>query len=276
MRARTLVLPLVLLIMLSAGALALFTGPPSGSVRWSTGAENGYPGEWSHDPEAWDSGDPIDGYTVQSSEQVHSGKYSFKQVMTNGGDSGTRLPRIKEPSTYEDLYYSAWFYIPREPSSWTTFNFIQWKGKYDPDGGSEVVWALYYSPERAPFQLHLADKSRRYNGVDEKHYYQKNPVTIPVGRWFHLEMRYKIDHEPAQSVSHDGGNTGRITVWQDGAQIFDVQNVVTAWTYQGGDGGYGQPWRLYWTINAYGTDVVPGDYFHYLDDVAIGTARLGE
>ena len=237
-------------------------------LLWSTGAENGYPGEWGHQIGSWDSGYPIDGYTELSTEQKRSGNYSFKQVMTNNGDSGTRLPRTKEPSTYRELYYSTWVYIPKFPTNIAThFNFMQWKGKNNVEG-SQVIWGLYFHPSglSAP-QFRLTDKSERYSTGGSRHHDQTTPVIIPQGRWFNVTVRYISDPEPETTAKADSTNTGRITVWQDGAQIFDVQNKVTAWTYN--DATYPQPWTTHWTVNAYGEGIEPGDYFHYIDDVSI-------
>ena len=72
---------------------------------------------------------------------------------------------------------------------------------------------------------------------------------IPDGQWFHLEAFYKCA----------GNNTGHVTFWQDGAQIFDVPNVPTR--YADGD--------CQWSVNNYSNGLNPGTATIYIDDAAI-------
>lgn len=237
------------------------TEPPTSTVIWSTGAENGYPGEWAHSPSSWDSGG---GFTTQSSERKRTGNYSFKQHIVNG-DSGTRLPRESEPSNNPALYYEAWYYIPQLPNfSW--FQIMQWKGKYVSTSSTEVLWGIYFRRNAdGTINLRLTDKSERFStGVIRNH--QQTIKTVPANQWFHLKAYYKGDHEPHTTARADSSNTGEVIVWQDGVEVFNMQDVVTAWSY---DDPYAMPWRIHWTVNAYGEAVVPSNYVHYVDDVAI-------
>ena len=80
-----------------------------------------------------------------------------------------------------------------------------------------------------------------------------NPLPVPMATWVHFEIFYKKAPDA----------TGRITIWQDGTQILDLPNVVTApnaWTQ--------------WDIGGASNDVSPAATV-YFDDAAISLTRLG-
>jgi hypothetical protein len=83
---------------------------------------------------------------------------------------------------------------------------------------------------------------------------QTNPVPVPVGEWVHFEIFLRKAADA----------TGRITIWQNGAQILDVPNVLTAPT----------DW-LQWDVGGGSNDVAPTPASVYFDDATISTARVG-
>jgi hypothetical protein len=80
-------------------------------------------------------------------------------------------------------------------------------------------------------------------------------IDVPVAQWFHVEVFLR------QSSTY----TGRLTVWQDGTQIYDLDQVNTK--YPDGDNR--------WSINAYAADVHPMPFTVYVDDAVISTSRVG-
>jgi len=84
-------------------------------------------------------------------------------------------------------------------------------------------------------------------------------VPIPVGVWHHMEARY---------VWSQTGH-GSLTVWQDGVQIIDMQNITTEqdWPYA--------KWHREWILNSAGEGWVNRPNVSYVDDVVVATERQG-
>ena len=93
-----------------------------------------------------------------------------------------------------------------------------------------------------------------YNGY-QKTSYQQRLTDIPVGQWFQVEVYHRSR----------GDNTGAITVWQDGVELFDVQGVQTR--YLEGD--------IQWSINNYTDNIRADTVTLYVDDMIISKARIG-
>jgi hypothetical protein len=72
---------------------------------------------------------------------------------------------------------------------------------------------------------------------------------IPEQRWTRLEAFYVCA----------GDNTGHVTLWQDGVQIFEISNVQTR--YPDGD--------CEWTVTNYSNRLNPRTAEIYVDDAAI-------
>jgi len=88
-----------------------------------------------------------------------------------------------------------------------------------------------------------------YNQNTKTSYQQEAIKNIPDGQWFRVQAFYKCA----------GDNTGHVTFWQDGAQIFDVPNVQTR--YADGD--------CQWSVNNYSKSLNPSTATIYMDDAAI-------
>jgi hypothetical protein len=86
-----------------------------------------------------------------------------------------------------------------------------------------------------------------------RNYWPTATLNLPVGQWVKIEM----------FVKRAADNTGRVTIWQDGTLLVDVNNVST--TYPGEDLG--------WSVNNYGSGLTPSSITTYIDDARIGTAR---
>jgi hypothetical protein len=83
---------------------------------------------------------------------------------------------------------------------------------------------------------------------------QANPVPVPVATWVHFEILYRKAADA----------TGRITVWQDGVQILDLPNLVTAPTEM-----------IQWDAGGGSNDIAPSPATVYLDDATISLSRVG-
>jgi hypothetical protein len=235
---------------------------PAGVV-WQADMETGDLSQWrigtNSKSEQQDSGlcyRPANGV---SNEQAHSGSYSMKMTIDSRQDAGCRQFRRVEPPTGYPLYYSAWYYIPQQTRVGNFWNIMQFKAKLNGENG--LFWKLdarnfkgttdlglmleWKGPIAGP---HAGDgvAIRKYENVEAR---------LPVGEWFKLEAFLK------QSEQFDG----QITVWINGKQIYDVQNVRTKFP-----GGVQS-----WSVNNYGKGLLPNPTTLYIDDVAISTVHTG-
>ena len=80
---------------------------------------------------------------------------------------------------------------------------------------------------------------------------------IPVGHWTHLEVYLR------QSSAFDG----QIVVWQDGIELFNLNNVRTRYPASNGANE--------WSVNNYSAIIVPSPTTIYIDDAVIRTACIG-
>jgi hypothetical protein len=235
---------------------ALGVSSAANGVLWSAGMEGGDLSEWyrpcsgsSPCPQqlggAFNSGNAV---SKASGDVAHTGAYSANLTINTPPTAGVRLFRWGEPRQYTDLYYSVWYYFPQRydtPAGW--WNILQWKSKTSSRNDPFTVLNVGNRPNGNMY-LYL------YRWV-AKESYNQTIKDIPVGQWVHVEAFYRC--------AADG--TGRVTVWQDGAQLYDVGNVNTR--YADGD--------CQWSVNNYSDRVTPSPTTIYIDDAAISTTRIG-
>ncbi len=243
--------------------------PPPANILWSGDMETGDLSQW-YFPSTSPFGNYLGGEfnsgggdSVASQDFAHTGQWSAKMTInTSAGSSGTRLFRWGEPRTYDDLYYSNWFYFPQKftYSQWS--NYVQWKSKHVVNGVTATDPILYLvATNRSNGNMHFV--VHWWNGltIEGPHpgefgfrVYEQNLKDIPVGQWFHIEARYVCAAD----------FTGRLTVWQDGVQLFDLTGIRTR--YADGD--------CQWSVNDYGAGITPNPAVIYVDDAVISTGRV--
>ena len=242
-----------------ASTLASFTigigsTPPPGTILWSADHETGSLSQWYY-PSSGPFGDYGGGESnsgiassIASSEVAHSGNYSAKLTITtpNTPDSGVRLFRWAEPRSYAQLYYSVWYYFPQGYSAPNWWNVLQWKSQTQTTNDPFFVLNVGNRLDGTMF-FYLHDWQRKVS-------YGQMGVNIPVGKWVHVEAFYQCA----------GDATGRVTIWQDGLPLFDIQNVPTR--YADGD--------CEWSVNNYSDSLAPNTATIYIDDAAISTGRV--
>lgn len=222
------------------------------TIVWSADHETGDIGQWLVGGEfAQNNGS----YQVVDS-RAHTGTYSVSLSIDTDGPGGWYEAVLRRTDGLPAAaYYSAWVFIPSpfEPSPWC--DVFVWQSvnasDYDPmfalgadivePGGLQLV--LRYRPGGAEYVLHTQPR-------DEL-------ISLPRGRWFHLEAFYR----------RDLGTDGHIAVWQDGTKVFEVSGKPTLLA-----GG-----TLYWGIGLFTeAEMSPAEAAIYVDDVAISEdARLG-
>jgi hypothetical protein len=195
-----------------------------------------------------------------STNVAHSGSHAVQMsVVTDGVDSeAVRLFRWYEPGNpqYPDLYYSVWYYIPQifqvtgNQVGSDYWNVFQWKSKYFLGGEerTDPTWVLNVGnrPNGAMY-FYLYDEINKRS-------YSQTLRNLPVGKWFHVEA---FAHRATD-------NSGHLTFWQDGAQIFDLSGVQTS---LGGE--------LQWSVDSYTRSLIPNTAKIYVDDAVISIRRIG-
>jgi hypothetical protein len=230
---------------------------PANPILWSAGMEAGNLNEWY----LGNGGGEFNnrgGDSVASQDIAHTGNWSAKMTI-NASDAGTRLFRWAEPQTHRELYYSAWYYFPQKYtySGWS--NYFQWKSKHA--AGTDPFFYLV-ADTRSNGNMHFVVhwwSGLTIEGPHEGEFgfraYGQSLKDIPVGQWFQIEARYVCA----------GDFTGRLTVWQDGVQLFDLTGIRTR--YPDGD--------CQWAVNNYGSGISPNPVITYIDDAVIRTSRAG-
>ena len=192
--------------------------------------------------------------SAASRDEARSGDYSAKlqlfdvQKATDTATPGIRLFRYAETRSQEELYYSVWYYLPEryEVDQW--WNVLQFKSSTD-DGRNDPFFILNVgNRDNGDMYFYL------YNRPQQRSYPQ-NLRDIPVGRWFQVEVYHRSR----------GNDTGAITVWQDGVELFDVQDVPTR--YPDGD--------IQWSVNNYTDNIRADTITLYVDDAIISKTRVG-
>lgn len=238
----------------------------TGTVLWSANQETGDFSQWSANSGGgvYNSGIAT---SVGSHDYVHTGSWSAKMTITtpSSPSSGVRLARWKESddSSYfaNGLYYSAWYYFPaRVTVSGNYWNIFQFKSKHA--AGNDPFWYLDVK-NRADGSMYLT--LRWWGGltIEGPHVgehggrtYTQSLANLPVGKWVHIEAYLR------QSSNF----TGRITVWQDGVQVLDQNNVTTK--YSDGDNR--------WYVTNYSDGLTPSTTTIYSDDATVSTYRLSQ
>jgi hypothetical protein len=270
---------LLLLTCYSIARTSTSTVIAQGAVLWSADHEEGSEVKW-YEPGGFNQGggefDNGCAGTAPSSDQNHTPNGMFSLALTIGApcgrasQSGTRMFRWQESHQYADLYYKVWYYFPQiyqriDPLA-GFWNVWQWKSKTASQNDSFFQINIGNRSEYPPPPEGIADwLSRRrlldippnpmflylYNWQSRMDYPQASEIDIPINEWFSVEAYYSSRED----------NSGRVTVWQNGVLLTDVQNVQTRYV-----GGVTE-----WSVNSYSDGGVPSPVMFYIDDVEIRT-----
>lgn len=213
------------------------------TVLWHADMEEGTLQDWEHSKRFLAGGaisktSGTETIARTTDEVSHAGNYAAEATITNAtrADKGLRtveLTRWTDKPIHEggipfpaDAHYSSWVYIPHtydvgrydawiENDNRTWWNLIQFKSE-DRYGQNQQLWNLNLEYDVISDEMYFYLYSR-FNSPHP--YVQQEPVAIPIGEWFHIEMQY---------VQSPHGN-GHIVVWQDGKKILEVEDVTTVW-----------------------------------------------
>ena len=188
---------------------------------------------------------------VTSPNPTRSGEYSFRSSVTAPGagtQSGAQASRGGGLPT--EAYYSAWYYFPQGVSSTNYWLFSKFRSRTDPNDDSTVVntWDLdVMTDSNGVMSLALYHHSNSDGQTADT-------PSIPIGRWFQVEAFLRAVND----------NTGRLTIWFDGVQTFDIVGQPTM------PSAY-----IEWSVGGITEVISPNPSAMYIDDAAISTKRLG-
>jgi hypothetical protein len=223
---------------------------PAVTPIWDADMEEGNLSDYSGDGNGgvFNSGQ---GTASASTAFAHTGRYSAEKEMPSGSD-GVRLTRLRVQQ-YGPLWYSFWEFIPygyRWTAASTFWQFAEFKSRPAEDISPDPFWALWLIPgPNGSLEMALRNKP------NDRTYYQ-SLVTLPVGRWFHVEMYV----DPAVGTAN-----GTIKVYQDGLLLFDLSPVAIGYQTD--------TMRLEYVNSNYGDGISPAPVDLYTDDSCYAPQR---
>lgn len=210
---------------------------------------------------------------VPSRDVAHRGSWSAKLALAFPSERtpGSRLFRWAEPHARREAYYSAWFFLPQTyrssgPPNSRFWNIFQFKSSTADGKRNDPLWFLNIKNDGAgAMVLHLVWWDKELPGpaagqVGSREFVPRVSRPLPVGRWFRLQAFLR------QSKDFDG----RLTVWQDGVRIFDLDGIRTCY-----DNPTYNAWRCdnAWSVNNYSDGLTPNPAVLYVDDAQIRATR---
>ena len=196
-----------------------------------------------------DSADPKNEQSVLgrgvSQEFARSGIYSMKMTaLIDQAKPACRQFRYLESSEDQSftshernnpLYYSFWMYLPDfyEFNSWT--NIVQFKTKTYPKDRTDAFWVLELRNRLNSTSDNTMYFMLRYKGLYPgpnqggdnvtQHFYHSNiDHTLPANKWFNMQIYLK---QSTNSPGDESNYDGQIVVWQDGIELYNMNNVAT-------------------------------------------------
>ncbi len=271
----------------SLGFLCCLLAPASAGAQandciiWSADHEEGSLYDWTYPDFRYagggvfnTGGDAVE--VIASTDVAKTGRYSARATITGAFQArnkhAVRLMRWTD-RPWDDggdifqnpAWFSTWMYFPEkydpkksapwDPGDGGWWNIFQFKSN-DANGVSQPIWTMNIAQDESSGNnfVYLYSKENSPRSFE-----QSNPLTVPVKRWVHFEAFYDASED-----------NGRITIWQDGQQIIDANNVVTL--PRGGDG------NVVWGIGNYTDHIaggaVDGTATIYFDDSVVSTQRI--
>jgi hypothetical protein len=220
-------------------------------ILWQATFEPGDLSEWIADGGGGVYTDGRAPQPVATQEQVHRGRYAGLVVFSPAASVTAFSYLYREQPIPAQAYYGAWVFIPASLQVRSFLSLLHFG--YHPAAGdpnTTAIWDFDLQPDASGSLIpHL------YQTGAASPVAPRPAVPVPPATWVHFELLF----EKAADA------TGRIVAWQDGVQIMDVANVVTAPT----------DW-IQWDVGGGALDVItPTPVSIYVDDVTISSTRVG-
>jgi hypothetical protein len=188
-----------------------------------------------------------------SSDRVHRGGSAAKLTVDAAAGTGQQSVALSlKGALPAQAYYSAWYYLPRTTTVsgyWVLLKIRKRDVADDPTTEGELFDVDLVSMPTGEMGLQLYDHARQ-----EAVPLQVPNMVVPVGVWFQLEAFYRDAAD----------DSGRFTLWFDGAQVVDRAGAPTSQT----------PW-VEWSVVSIGEDLDPSTAVVYVDDCAVSRSRVG-
>jgi hypothetical protein len=214
--------------------------PPPGDVLWLADNESGDLDQWT----VGQLGEAVfntgTGQISLSHDVAHSGTSSLKMTITDASGTTQAARILRWHDNPVEGYYSVWLDFPQNyrPAAW--WNVFQFKSL---GTESDPTWVLNIGnrPDGSMF-FYLWD------AITRKSYAPLADLDVQPKRWTQVTayLRRATD------------KSGRITIWQDGVLLFDVDHVQTAFAD-----------NVHWGIGNYTDDISPSNPVIYADDAEI-------
>jgi len=224
------------------------------NILWWTDHETG-------DLTDWDRGGAHWAFTEGTLEiatlpnPTRSGKYSLKSsVKTQAAGTQSAAQALRTGGLPTEAYYSAWYYFPALIINTNYWAFFQYRSRTDAadDTTALNIWDLEVITD-SNRAMYLSLYRHAFDSVQVNRWDVTTP-SIPVGQWFQVEMFLRATND----------SSGRLTVWFNGALIFDVSGQPTM------PSSY-----IEWVVGG-GTEVIdPSPAIMFIDDAAVSKRRLG-
>jgi len=176
---------------------------------------------------------------------------------TATGSAGTRMARYPEIDKLcragTPFYYSFWDFFPTaltvNPGGW----YNHWQiASNDPNGKPVPLWVLGIDNGMT---LNFMSDPTATLGVSKRF---PSSLPIQVGQWNFFEI----------GITPKPDTTGALKVWLNGQLALDIPNVQTQFPLAS------QTLLTWITSNAYGMNIAPIPFVHYLDDCTVSLGRL--
>lgn len=251
------------------------TTPAPTGVLWKGDVETGNVSQW----RSVSISGKADVEVVTST--VRSGEFGLRLInwdVDGTHNAGVRMnlqgPFGEDPINLPtDGYYSAWYFIPFAFEGHSNiFQFKQsdvtaWDGDGNPTSHTRrMLWkaGLYWRGDGV-YDLEFRTRINQATGEWQSSSQRIAIVdtNIPVGQWFHLEVRYLWGQN----------GSGRTTVWLDGNQVWNQAGSTEASNLQCMHRC--REWVVGHYLSNYQGYVAPGDSWIFLDEARLSTTRYG-
>lgn len=209
-------------------------------LPWSTGFENQLDCDY-RAVAGFCYGYPPVVFRVVSSP-VHTGQFAAEFSVVTGTDAGNspQARCVREGVFPPQAYYGAWYYLPTSATNTGLWNLFHFQGGDDLHG----LW-----------DVSLVNGTTGALNLRVFGFLGKSPVAdatlpIPIGSWVHIEFYWKRAKD----------NSGEVALYQDGARVAGLTNIVTDDT----GSGQGQ-----WYVGSLANALQPPEFTVYVDDVTI-------
>jgi hypothetical protein len=220
------------------------------SVLWATNHESGTIADWTDADGGGLLPDTTNSLVEISDSFAHSGRYALK--LTDKGASDSDGPGVfREITSPPDLYYSAWYYVPRTYVTNSQWTIQQFRSRSDADPNVVGKWHDLNLRTLPGGQVLLYIYSHNMNYLQAS--LANPPAFVLVETWFQLESLYRPRTD----------ETGLLKVWLDDRLVYDLEGRVTAGSND-----------VQWGPCNIAEDVQPTPPEIYVDDAAISVVRV--